>query len=201
MTAGICVLLGLLILRVVVQRFVPFPRYHGPGLLAAAPAELMPEADFWLLVDAARGGLATDAEQLATLGETLARLDTVQIRRFNRTLRYLLRASDDADLAQAAAAVNGSCNAVSFEYFRGWLIAQGRDKFYWTLRHPRLLLLSGRAERVQGYEGLGYVAPARYRDQTGRRLPAAPKPAAAPRPAGFDKAARWRYPELWLLVW
>jgi hypothetical protein len=199
---SLSVLLGILLLRVIVQRFVPLPRYAGPELLPEPrrPSGLMPEADFWRLIEGSRGGLATYPEQLATLGDELARLDTGQIRRFERTRQYLLLASHDERLWQAATAVNGNCGPECFASFRGWLMAQGRDKFYWTLRHPRLLLLTGRSESMLGYEGLAYVAAARYKDQAGYHMPPAPPPGPdGPGPA--LAAARGRYPELWLLVW
>ncbi|WP_207895926.1 DUF4240 domain-containing protein [Hymenobacter gummosus] len=192
-------------LRVIVQRFVPLPRYDGPELLpeASRPAELLPEADFWRLIEASRHhGLTSYNGQLSTLSEELAGLDTLTLRRFDRTLAHLLRQSYDARLWQAAYAVNGGCSDDCFEYFRGWLMTQGRDKFYWTLRHPRLLLLTGRSEFAQGYEGLEHVAAAQYWRKAGRRMPAAESaPYQLKGPMFDERAALLRYPELWLLVW
>lgn len=201
---GFCTICGLLLVRAIVQRFMPFPHYDDSALISNQQSEnLMSEADFWLLIEAARSkGFATYDEQLGTLGDELALLDTVRIRQFDCTLHYLMRASYNAQLWEAAYAVNGGCSDDCFEYFRSWLIAQGRDRFYWTLRHPRLLLLTGRSELLQNYEGLVYVAAAQYKSKTGRGMPECNIPAYQLIGNRFkEQMALLRYPDLWLLVW
>jgi Protein of unknown function (DUF4240) len=205
LATGLWIVLVLFFLRALVQRFVPLPRYQGPELLPEAirqPNQLA-EADFWRLIEASRHrGLASYDGQLNTLGDELAVFDTVNLRRFDRTLAHLMRESYDARLWEAASAINGGCSDDCYEYFRGWLIAQGRDKFYWTLRHPRLLLLTGRSELGQNYEGLAYVAAGQYWRKAGRQMPDAGGPAYVLKGSlAADASPMLKYPELWLLVW
>jgi hypothetical protein len=51
-------------------------------------------------------------------------------------------------LWEAVYALNGGSSDDVFEYFRSWLISQGKNKFYWTLKFPRLLFFIGVKEIV-----------------------------------------------------
>lgn len=94
---------------------------------------------FWDLIDQARGraadpALADDvARHAATL---LAAEEPPKIVRAQQTLWDLMAASYRAPLWAAAYVINGGCSDDGFDYFRGWLIVQGREVFEQVVADP-----------------------------------------------------------------
>jgi hypothetical protein len=91
------------------------------------------------------------------------------------------------DLWAAAYIINGSCSDDGFDYFRGWLIAQGRGSFYAALADPETLVdvlpadgLAGDGVECEDMLSIGSVA---YERRTGIELPFRPG-TRADEPAG-----------------
>ncbi|MEU0188010.1 DUF4240 domain-containing protein [Streptomyces sp. NPDC006207] len=87
---------------------------------------------FWHLIDQARGraGDSADVDDIASHATTLlAAHDPQQIIAVQQMLWNLMAASYQAPLWAAAYLINGGCSDDGFDYFRGWLIAQGRTVF------------------------------------------------------------------------
>ncbi|MET9518004.1 DUF4240 domain-containing protein [Streptomyces sp. NPDC002994] len=87
---------------------------------------------FWNLMDQARGRAvdSSDADDIAHHATALlATHEPQQIRDAQQTLWDLMAASYQAPLWAAAYLINGGCSDDGFDYFRGWLIAQGRTAF------------------------------------------------------------------------
>ncbi|WP_326674389.1 DUF4240 domain-containing protein [Streptomyces sp. NBC_01257] len=87
---------------------------------------------FWNLIDQARGsaGDSTDADDIASQATALlAAHEPQQILAAQQILWDLMAASHQAPLWAAAYLINGGCSDDGFDYFRGWLIAQGRTVF------------------------------------------------------------------------
>src|SRR5215475_13181372 len=98
----------------------------------------MDTEDVWRLVAQARAdtdGGAPDAVA-ARMTELLARRQPVEIVAFAQPLWDLLVASYRADLWAAAYVINGGASDDGFDYFRGWLIAEGRDVYDRALADP-----------------------------------------------------------------
>lgn len=92
----------------------------------------MDTEEFWNVMEQARGRAAdsTDAEDIARRAtELLAAQEPQQILDAQQILWDVMAASYKAPLWAAAYLINGGCSDDGFEYFRGWLITQGRTTF------------------------------------------------------------------------
>jgi hypothetical protein len=96
--------------------------------------------DVWNLVERARDDLgerAADADAVAQRMVALpAQREPADIVAFGKALWELLSESYRADLWAAAYVINGGASDDGFDYFRGWLIAQGREVFRQALADP-----------------------------------------------------------------
>ncbi|MGW0434292.1 DUF4240 domain-containing protein [Micromonospora sp. NPDC003197] len=143
--------------------------------------------DFWSLIDQARTGADGNVGAIAARAtELLAARDVADIVGFARHVRKVLAASYRADLWAAAYLINGGCSDDGFEYFRGWLMTQGRATFAKAVAEPdslaelppiRQAAMTG--EEFEAEEMLG-VAQRAYRTATATDLPADPDQAAYP---------------------
>jgi hypothetical protein len=94
---------------------------------------------FWRLIDQARRQAAdpTDTEEIAVRASTLlASLEPTEIIQAEQILWDLMTASYLSPLWAAAYQINGGCSDDGFDYFRGWLIAQGRTTFEQVINDP-----------------------------------------------------------------
>src|SRR6185436_3466902 len=91
---------------------------------------------FWKLIDTAAEEGSDSSERADILGESLTDLPAGEISGFQQQLWQRLAESYRWDLWAVAYIVNGGCSDDGFDYFRGWLIAQGRAYFEATLREP-----------------------------------------------------------------
>jgi hypothetical protein len=138
----------------------------------------MTEQGFWALIDVARemGGGDVDEE----LGLVVHRLEHSPAQDVADFQRHLLRALDrayDWGLWGAAVITLGECDEDDFEFFRVWLVSQGKEVFERALADPDSL-----AEHPEGggmLEDLLYLAEDVYESLTGEELPA---PDLGPRP-------------------
>jgi len=136
---------------------------------------------FWTLIEQARRR-AADSADVDTFADEAAALLAIQepeqILDAQQILWDLMAASYQAPLWAAAHLVNGGCSDDGFDYFRGWLIAQGRRVFEQIVADPDALadLPVVRTAVAEGdeLEGEGTLSIARdaYRTATGTELPA-----------------------------
>jgi hypothetical protein len=97
--------------------------------------------DVWHLVERARTDVGADPNGgtdavAGRMVELLARRDPAEIVAFAQPLWDLLRGSYRADLWAAAYVINGGASDDGFDYFRGWLIGQGRAVYEAALADP-----------------------------------------------------------------
>jgi hypothetical protein len=185
-------------------------RHHGLGGIA------MDRAEFWALIESTKD---EDCEQHAQrLKARLGALPPNQIVDFERLQRQQLAEAYRWELWGAAYLIQGGCSDDGFEFFRGWLIGQGRAVFEAALRDPdslaehpqvRPVTAATRWDLLLWCEALLEVAADAYETITGRELTDvyAPDPELRHRlqhgPAGddwnFDDEGqmRRRYPKLW----
>jgi hypothetical protein len=145
---------------------------------------------FWGVIEECRK--ATDScEGLADLVvQRLSRLPAPEIAGFARVMDEMLDRAYRWDLWGAAYIINGGCSDDGFEYFRCWLISQGREVYERALRNPEDL--AELAEPEVECEDLLYAPLRAYEAVTGKNeLPEryAPHPAE---PAG----TRWTEDDL-----
>lgn len=92
---------------------------------------------FWHLIDNAREQADENAEAVAEkAADLLAAMPAEEIVSAQQRLWDQLALSYTAPLWAAAYIINGGCSDDGFEYFRGWLITQGRETFQRALADP-----------------------------------------------------------------
>jgi hypothetical protein len=145
---------------------------------------------FWELIGAARRQVPDPADSGAVAAHAATLLSVrlpSEILAADQVLRSLMADSYRSPLWAAAYVINGGCSDDGFEYFRGWLIAQGREVYERIVADPDALadLPVVRASAPSGWvecEDTLYITMKAYRAAAGEELP----------PAEFAI----RYPEL-----
>ncbi|MFG2607890.1 DUF4240 domain-containing protein [Streptomyces sp. NPDC048514] len=167
----------------------------------------MDETEFWELIDATRAVAEGDPEEQAdALVERLLRLDPELVVDFARHFEARYNRAYRWDLWGAAWVLLDGCSDDAFDFFRCWLIGQGREVFEGALHDPDSLagLLEDFDEEIDGDgEELGYAADEAYEQLTGSVAPdlgISPAPAEpAGRPVDFEneETLAQLYPRLW----
>ncbi len=144
----------------------------------------MDETEFWELVDDAREAAEGDPEEQADLlVDRLAQLDPDSVLDFARHFESRYNRAYRWDLWGAAWVLLDGASDDAFDFFRCWLIGQGREVFEGAVHDPDSLaeLLDEFDEEIDGDgEELGYAADEAYEQLTGV---VAPDLAIAPAPA------------------
>ncbi|MFG2632268.1 DUF4240 domain-containing protein [Streptomyces sp. NPDC048473] len=102
----------------------------------------MDTTDFWNVIDDARARVTDPADAEAVVERAsalLAARPRDEIVAAQQLLWDLMAASYRAPLWAAAYTINGGCSDDGFDYFRGWLIAQGREVFERVVADPDTL--------------------------------------------------------------
>lgn len=146
---------------------------------------------FWQLIEAARNQVSNPDDGEAVVHRAtwlLATHSAEEIVAAQQTFWDLMTDSYTNPLWAAAYVINGGCSDDGFDYFRGWLIAQGREVFERIVADPDALaeMPIVRAAAADGVDldcedALSIVWNAHVR-ATGKQLP--------------DDAFRIQYPEL-----
>ncbi|GHG67396.1 hypothetical protein GCM10018980_60490 [Streptomyces capoamus] len=168
---------------------------------------VMDETEFWELIDSTREAAGGDPEEQADLlVDRLLQLDPELVLDFARHFEARYNRACRWDLWGAAWLLLGGCSDDAFDYFRCWLIGQGREVFEGALHEPDALaeLLDEFDEEVDGDgEELGYAADEAYEQLTGTVAPdlgIAPAPAepqGTPLDLEDDRVLAERFPRLW----
>ena len=93
--------------------------------------------EFWALIDTARSLADGDPDETAAAVERmLMERDPDEIYAYLEQEARVMERSYSWSLWGAAYITNGGCSDDGFDYWRGWLIAQGRDVFEAVLANP-----------------------------------------------------------------
>lgn len=166
----------------------------------------MDETEFWKIIDSTRDEAEGDPDDQADfVVERLVRLDPDSVLDFARHFESRYYRAYRWDLWGAAWLLLGGASDDAFDYFRYWLIGQGREVFEGALEDPDDLadLLEDFDEEVDGEaEALGETAEEAYERLTGTPLPdmglATPvEPEGRPIDFDDDAAMAERFPKLW----
>ncbi|KNB52776.1 DUF4240 domain-containing protein [Streptomyces caatingaensis] len=167
----------------------------------------MDETEFWEIVDETRAAAGGDVEDQADLlVERLMRLDPEGVMDFARHFEVRYNRAYLWDLWGAASVILGGAGEDAFDYFRCWLIGQGREVFEGAVHDPDRLatLLDDFDEETDGDgEDLGFAADEAYEQLTGARMPDLALPPAPEEPQGTpldpedDAVLAERFPALW----
>ncbi|WP_037906258.1 DUF4240 domain-containing protein [Actinacidiphila yeochonensis] len=168
----------------------------------------MDETEFWQIVDETRAAADGDPEDHAdALVDRLAELDDPEaVLDFARHFETRFHRAHRWDVWAAADVMLGGADEEAFDFFRCWLIAQGRDVFEGALASPDDLadLVPAFDPETDGdAEDVGYAADEAYEQLTGLRLPELGLPPQEDAPEGdrpdFDDAEAMAadLPRLW----
>lgn len=131
----------------------------------------MDRAQFWRLIDEAKEASGGDLDAQLDIVETrLAEYPPEEIISFDGILHQLMNESYTRDLWAAAYILNGGCSDDCFDYFRGWLIAQGEQVYNEALRDPETLASVANLEEPE-FESILYAAWTAYENKTGQEFP------------------------------
>jgi predicted DNA-binding WGR domain protein len=126
--------------------------------------------EFWNLIERTKRKAFRDVEEQAeALIEILSERPPEDIIEFYRIFEYFHALSYRSDLWGAAYIIQGGCSDDMFDYFRAWLIAQGKDVFENALENPETLtrvISVEEAEEIDA-ECMLYVAGEAYERKTG----------------------------------
>lgn len=152
---------------------------------------------FWSLIDQARAAAGGPSEHAAELEHLLREKSPSDIEEFARIQGELMRDSYRWDLWGAAYVINQGCSDDGFDYFRGWLLLQGRDVWDAALRDPETLAEIPMAGEVQCEDTL-YAASKAYEEKTGGVLPPESQPRLEPIGVPWNEGdLEALFPKLW----
>ncbi|GAA4922620.1 DUF4240 domain-containing protein [Streptomyces coeruleoprunus] len=167
----------------------------------------MDETEFWEIIDTTREAAEGDPEDHAELlVERLLQLDPDSVLDFARHFEARYNRAYRWDLWAAAAVLLGGAGDDAFDYFRCWLIGQGRELYEGAVHDAESL-----AEHLDDFdpeidgdgEELGYAADEAYEQLTGTVAPdlgiaaPPPEPEGTPLDVDDDAALTERLPRLW----
>jgi hypothetical protein len=166
----------------------------------------MPEDRFWEIVAQTVRFKGDVAKQARVLKQILGALPDSEIAGFDAQFVAQKRRAFRWDLWGADYVIHGGASDDAFDYFRSWLIAQGKAAFEQVLADPDSLadfIAPGRAEPLES-EVFGQVAAQLWKHQTGLRIGQMPSdksgeedvPDGEPFEEADDYLAK-RYPRLW----
>ncbi|BBH24416.1 hypothetical protein Back11_57610 [Paenibacillus baekrokdamisoli] len=96
----------------------------------------MTNNDFWKMIEQSK---EHSEEQVEWITNELVKKTTDEIIEFELVFRHKLEQLYTSSLWGAAFVIMGGCSDDCFDYFRGWLIAQGEEVFNKVLGHPESL--------------------------------------------------------------
>jgi Protein of unknown function (DUF4240) len=94
---------------------------------------IMNKEQFWKLI----AEFKTEEEDTECLVETLSTYSVDNIAKFEIHFEEAMNHSCTSEVWGAAYTILGGCSDSSFDYFRGWLIAQGQEFFEETITNPK----------------------------------------------------------------
>ncbi|MCY1419755.1 hypothetical protein D3C76_598360 [compost metagenome] len=100
----------------------------------------MDQVQFWRLIDEACARAASPYDVADQLVEMLALRDEREIMQWDQIFWEYQHLSYKNKLWAAAYVINGGCSDDGFDYFRGWLTAQGKRVFFDALTDPDSLV-------------------------------------------------------------
>lgn len=128
----------------------------------------MDKDSFWNLVENSRKGAKDVDGQLVKLLALVHKLDPQEILEFDRCFNECVRDAFRGDLWAAAYIIKGGCSDDGFDYFLGWLIAQGRKYYEAALANPERAGDRVKLGEEVECEGIWSIAARAYEDKTGK---------------------------------
>ena len=129
----------------------------------------MDRSAFWKIIGDARSDARDDEAFLSRIDSRLRTLTPKELLEFEGHFNKIRSESYAWCLWGAAYLMNGGCSDDGFEYFRAWLMAQGRQTFEQALDDPDTLAMLVNPEGE--LEEFMYLARQAYEAKTGEEMP------------------------------
>ena len=141
------------------------------SLTFSKSSEMLDEEVYWTIIENSLKGIDNQEDQELVLIAEIEKLTPIEMVGFRLRTDKLLFDSYNPELWCAAYIVSGGCSDGGFEYFRCWLISQGKEVFYNVKANPDSLI----DQVVEGkesyeFEGFWYVAMNAFKNTTGEDL-------------------------------
>lgn len=133
--------------------------------------KMIDEDQFWSIIETSKKSSGDQEDFAQSIMNVLSELSPTEIIGFKLREEKLRFDSYTSDVWCAAYIMNRGCSDDSFEYFRCWLIAQGKDVFYTTLKNPDSLadLYSSEIEDYD-FEDFMYLASDAFSNKTRKNI-------------------------------
>ena len=161
----------------------------------------MTHDQFWSLIEQSRAASTECESQVEALTAILAKLPVDDIVAFDGIFRELVHQAYRWDLWAVAYIIGGGCGDDGFEYFRCWLIGQGRSYYEQALKSPEHAADNANPGDIAECEELAYASNYAYEQVTETEMPVVfgshPAPA---KPAGVpweEEDLEVLYPDLY----
>ena len=132
----------------------------------------MLEDEFWTIVDRVKENSHNPDDRIAALRSELTELTDAELVSFQANFEYVLSRAYSWDLWSAASIAHGGCSDDGFEYFRRWLVSQGRRVFESAVADPETLTdvptQEAGPDGMFEFEEYFYVAVEVFEQRTGR---------------------------------
>ena len=160
----------------------------------------MTETFFWKLIEQSKQGSLGCEDQAERLVRILGEQAPEEILGFDRLMVQFRHQAYRWDLWGVAYIVCGGCSDDGFEYFRGWLIAQGKDIYGEAMRSPETV--ANHLGDDEECEDILYSARRAYESKTGREMPDNEIPYPDPQGTPWkEEYLETLYPELCQRFW
>lgn len=144
--------------------------------------ETMDNTTFWEIIERVRMASPGKDERPEALRAVLDELSPEEIQDFQESYIAQVYGAYTWPLWGAAYVMNGGCSDDCFDYFRDWLISEGRTVYEAALKDPETLADLPRIDEIE-LEEFRYVADEVYEAKAGRTM-APTYPAFPGEPAG-----------------
>jgi hypothetical protein len=135
--------------------------------------KLMDEDQFWKVIQTTKDNSNGDfEEQQEELANELRKLTAGDIILFGNRFRFFRGQANTWELWGAIYIIHGGCSDDSFNDFREWVIGQGKEFYYRTIKDPESLVDfdTDSMDEVE-WEGLGYIPSTVFEEMTGQDMP------------------------------
>ena len=134
--------------------------------------ELLDDDLFWEIIKYSKDNSKGDYEkQQSELTKSLSKIEVEDVMKFNNRFHLYKEQAYTWKLWGAIYLIQGGCGDDSFNDFREWVIGQGKEFFYKTVKDPESLVEMDEDEILIQWEGLGYVPRAVFEKLTGQEMP------------------------------
>ena len=134
-------------------------------------AEMLNEDKFWEIVDRSLKYRTDQEAQEKFLISEVGQLSPKEMIGFKLRTDKLLYDTYTSEMWCAAYIINGGCSDDGFEYFRCWLISEGKDVYYKAKANPDdLIAEADDNSEYHEFESFWYVAVDAFKNKTGKDL-------------------------------